>query len=108
MWCVYGKKKASLNMMAMKRNKANGKLMCGMSYHQYSREKEDNVCGCTRDQIEDAAGRYCVLVPYRATGTNKFECQYGAVFSDWDVIESSGKNSPVLCPVEFFMNAKSL
>ena len=107
-WCVYGKKKAPLNMMAMKRNKTNGKLMCRMSYHQYSREKEADVCGCTRYQIEDAAGGYCVLVSYRATGTDKFECQYGTVFSDWDVIDSSEKNSLVLCPVEFSMNAKSL
>ena len=36
--CVYGKKKAPLNMMVMKLNKANDKLMCGISYHQYSRE----------------------------------------------------------------------
>ena len=96
-------------MMAMKRNKANGKLMCGMSYHQYSRGKEADVCGCTRDQIEDAAGGYCVLVPHRATGTNKSECQYEEVLSDWGVIDSSGnKNSPALCLVEFHMNAKSL
>ena len=88
MVCVRGKKKALLTMMTMKRNKANGKLMCGMSYHQCSRGKEADVCRCTRDQIEDAAGGYCVLVPYRAIRTNKFECQYGVVFIDWDVIDS--------------------
>ena len=95
-------------MMVMKRNKANGKVMCGMSYHQYSREKEADVHRLTRGEIKDAAGGYCVLVSYRATGTDKFECQYGTVFSDWDVIDSSEKNSLVLCPVEFSMNAKSL
>ena len=103
-----GKKKAPLNMVAMKRNKANDKLMWGMSHCQYSWEKEVDVYGCTRDQIEDAAGGYCVLVPYRATRTKKCECQYGALFSDWDGIYSSGEKSPVLCPVKFSVNIKSL
>ena len=85
---VCTEKKAPLNMMAMKRNKSNDKFMCGMTYHQYSREKEAGVHGGTGDQIEDAAGGYCVFVPYRATRTKKFECQYGVVFIDWDVIDS--------------------
>ena len=107
-WCVYRKTKAPLNIMAMKRNKTNGKLMCGMSYHQYSQEKEADVCGCTRDQIEDAAGGYCVLVPYRATHRNKFECQYEAVFSDWDVIGSSGTKLTGTLPSGIFHECKEL
>ena len=76
-------------VLAMKRNEANGKLLCGMSYHKYSREEHRDFHDLTREDIEDAAGGYCVLVPYRETSKNKFQCQYRAVFSDWDVIDSS-------------------
>ena len=79
-----------------------------MSYHKYSGGKSD-LGNLSREEIEDAAAGYCVLLPYREKSKTKFECLYGAVFSNWNVIDSSGeKNLPVLCPREFAINAKSL
>ena len=67
-----------------------GKVLCGMSYHKYSggTSPDDD---CSREDIKDAAAGYCVLLPYREKSKTKFECLYGAVFSNWDVIDSSGK-----------------
>ena len=74
--CVCTEKGSPLNMMAMKRNEATDKLLCGMSCPKYSREKDADLRDLTRDDIEGAVGGYCVLVPYRETSTKKFQCQY--------------------------------
>ena len=63
-------------VLAMKRNEANGKLLCGMSHHKYSRGEYRDVPDLTREDIEDVAGGCCVLVLYRETSKNKFQCQY--------------------------------
>ena len=50
-----------------------GKVLCGMSYHKYSggTSPDDD---CSREDIEDAAAGYCVLLPYREKSKTKFEC----------------------------------
>ena len=81
-------------MMAleMKRTDGTGKVLCGMSYHKYS-GATSYLGSLSREEIEDAAAGYCVLLPYREKSKTKFECLYGAVFSDWDVIDSSGEKT---------------
>jgi hypothetical protein len=76
--------------LEMKRTEGTGKVLCGMSYHKYS-GGTTYVDGLSREDIKDAAAGYCVLLPYREESKTKFECLYRAVFSDWDVIDSSGE-----------------
>ena len=44
-WCVYGKICSELNIMAVviKQNEATGEVLCGMSYHKYSREENRDL-----------------------------------------------------------------
>ena len=62
----------------------------------------------SREEIQKSTSDYCVLLPYKDKRDKEFECLYGVVFNDWDVIDSLGdKNLLVLCSKEFAVDVKS-
>ena len=95
-------------LLVMKRNEVTGKVLCGMSYHKYLQEEKHDLGNLSQEEIKDAAAGYCVRLSYREKSKKKFECLYRAVFSNWNMIDSPGKNLPVLCPKESAVDAKSL
>ena len=72
--------------IVMERDDETSKVLCGMNYHKYSLDEDDPVTGLGREEIQIATMDYCVLRPYKDNSDKAFECLYGVVFSDWDVI----------------------
>ena len=110
-WIVYGKKGSTMNMVpiVMEPDDETSKVLCGMNYHKYSLDEDDCVTGLSREEIQKSTSDYCVLLPYKDKGDKEFECLYGVVFNDWEVIDSLGnKNLPVLCSKEFAVDVKSM
>lgn len=67
---------SALNMMVFvrKRNEATGKVLCGMSYQQYSLEEKNDLGNLSREDAKDAAAGYCVLLLYREKENREVGC----------------------------------
>ena len=105
------KKGSTMNMVpiVMEPDDETSKVLCGMNYHKYSLDEDDCVTDLSRVEIQKSTSDYCVLLPYKDKRDKEFECLYGVVFNDWEVIDSLGnKNLPVLCSKEFAVDVKSM
>ena len=99
-----------MNMVpiVMEQDDETSKVLYGMNYHKYSLDDDDCVTDLSHEEIQKSTSDYCVLLPYKDKRDKEFECLYGVVFNDWDVIDSLGNNNlPVLCPEEFAVDVKS-
>ena len=80
-----------------------------MSYHRYSLAEKECVLGLTCEELASHASAHCLLLPYMDNSIDEFQCLYGIIFSDWEVIDDRGnKNLPSLCPMEFSVDAMPL
>ena len=110
-WIAYEKKGSNINIVPIiiDQSEKTSKLLCGMSYHRYSLAENECVLGLSCEELAGHASDYCLLLPYRDNSKDEFECLYGIVFSDWEVIDDKGnKKLPVLCTAEFAVDAMSL
>jgi len=95
--------------IVMEPDDETSKVLCGVNYHKYLLDEDDCVTDLSREEIQKSTSDYCVLLPYKDKSDKEFECLYGVVFNDWEVIESLGNNNlPVLCSKEFAVDVKSI
>ena len=107
---LYMKKGLTINMVpfAMERDDKTSKVLCGMNYHKYSLYEDDCANDLSCEEIKKSVLDYCILLPYKDKKDKEFECLYGVVFKDWDVIDSLGnKTLPILSSKEFAVGVTS-
>jgi len=112
LWIAFGKKGKKISIVPLRlegASEGSSRLLCGFSYHKYILERDEVIDDLTRQELDEIIADHCVLLPYNDLKNDSFDCLYGVVFSDWEVLNMQGvKCLPVLCRTEFSVDAMTV